>query len=112
MFVYQGGGPELPKNGAEWHAIRQGALPDLPQMSPDFNNLLKVWLSSTNLWLKYFLFIIHFEVQRQISGKIEIMCETKKVAPIRLSLFEFISKSPNLKPHFGTCMEEGQLRNF
>ena len=38
----QGGRGELPKNGSEWHAIRQGVLPDLPQMSADFNSLLRV----------------------------------------------------------------------
>ena len=36
-----GGGCELPKNGDEWHAIRQGQLPQLPHYSTGLNNLLK-----------------------------------------------------------------------
>ncbi|KAG8225806.1 hypothetical protein J437_LFUL005613 [Ladona fulva] len=36
-----GGGRPLPKNGDQWHEIRNGALPVLPQYSADFNDLLK-----------------------------------------------------------------------
>ncbi|XP_071941419.1 wee1-like protein kinase 1-A [Antedon mediterranea] len=41
IFVAGKGGP-LPKNGPEWHSIRQGKLPYLSQYSTDFNNLLKM----------------------------------------------------------------------
>ena len=40
MFEAAGGGP-LPKNGPEWHEIRDGNLKDLPY-SREFNDLLKV----------------------------------------------------------------------
>ncbi|KOB70082.1 Sid-1-like protein2 [Operophtera brumata] len=40
LFEAAGGGP-LPKNGPEWHAFRDGKLPDLPALSRDFNQLLK-----------------------------------------------------------------------
>ncbi|XP_071441120.1 wee1-like protein kinase 1-A [Hetaerina americana] len=40
MFEAGGGGP-LPKNGDQWHEIRKGLLPNLPQYSTDFNDLLK-----------------------------------------------------------------------
>ena len=36
------GGGELPKNGSAWQAIRRGELPPLPQVSAEFNELLKV----------------------------------------------------------------------
>lgn len=36
---------ELPKNGDEWHWIRQGNLKDLPQCSDRFKKLLTVSLN-------------------------------------------------------------------
>lgn len=43
LTVYEcGGGGPLPKNGPEWHEIRNGNLKDLPQYSRDLNELLKV----------------------------------------------------------------------
>lgn len=43
MTLYEaaGGGP-LPKNGPEWHKFREGDFPDLPNLSKDFNALIKV----------------------------------------------------------------------
>ncbi|CAG9134337.1 unnamed protein product [Plutella xylostella] len=40
LFEAGGGGP-LPKNGQQWHDIRDGKLPDLPRLSREFNQLLK-----------------------------------------------------------------------
>ncbi|XP_012254618.1 wee1-like protein kinase isoform X2 [Athalia rosae] len=45
LTVYEaGGGGELPKNGPQWHEIRDGKLKDLPQYSRDFNELLKLMI--------------------------------------------------------------------
>lgn len=41
LYEAGGGGP-LPKNGDEWHKLRDGHVPDLPRLSRDFNNLIKV----------------------------------------------------------------------
>ncbi|CAK1592833.1 unnamed protein product [Parnassius mnemosyne] len=42
LTLYEaGGGGPLPKNGQEWHDIRDGKLPDLPNLSREFNDLLK-----------------------------------------------------------------------
>jgi wee1-like protein kinase len=43
LTIYEaaGGGP-VPKNGEQWHAIRQGVLPELQQCSQDLNKLVKV----------------------------------------------------------------------
>jgi hypothetical protein len=41
MYETGGGGP-LPKNGEEWHHIREGKLKELQQYSRDFNDLIKV----------------------------------------------------------------------
>lgn len=42
LTLYEaGGGGPLPKNGPEWHAIRDGQLPDLSHCSREFNQLLK-----------------------------------------------------------------------
>jgi hypothetical protein len=41
MYETGGGGP-LPKNGEEWHNIRQGKLKELQHHSQDFNDLIKV----------------------------------------------------------------------
>jgi wee1-like protein kinase len=40
MYETAGGGP-LPKNGEEWHNIREGKLKRLQQYSQDFNDLIK-----------------------------------------------------------------------
>ncbi|KAL0852213.1 hypothetical protein ABMA28_000432 [Loxostege sticticalis] len=40
LFEAGGGGP-LPKNGQQWHDYRDGKLPDLPNVSREFNQLLK-----------------------------------------------------------------------
>jgi hypothetical protein len=43
LTIYEaGGGGPLPKNGEEWHTIRQGVLQELEQCSHDFNKLIKV----------------------------------------------------------------------
>lgn len=45
LTVYEaGGGGALPKNGPEWHEIRNGKLKELPHYSRDLNELLKVIL--------------------------------------------------------------------
>nr|XP_026483598.1 uncharacterized protein LOC113391753 [Vanessa tameamea] len=42
LTLYEaGGGGALPKNGQEWHDIRDGKLPVLPNLSREFNQLLK-----------------------------------------------------------------------
>lgn len=43
LTIYEaaGGGP-LPKNGPQWHQIRNGNLKELPRYSRDLNDLLKV----------------------------------------------------------------------
>lgn len=43
LTIYEaGGGGPLPKNGPEWHEIRDGKIKDLLQCSKDFNNLIRV----------------------------------------------------------------------
>ncbi|XP_012270915.1 wee1-like protein kinase [Orussus abietinus] len=45
LTVYEaGGGGPLPKNGPEWHDIRNGNLKELPRYSRDFNDLLKLMI--------------------------------------------------------------------
>lgn len=46
LYEAAGGGP-LPKNGPEWHDLREGRVPDLPNLSRDFNKLIKVRTSVT-----------------------------------------------------------------
>lgn len=41
LYEAGGGGP-LPKNGPEWHDLREGRVPDLPNISREFNDLIKV----------------------------------------------------------------------
>jgi wee1-like protein kinase len=40
-FTAGGGGP-LPKNGELWHQLRNGNVPDLPGISREFNDLIKL----------------------------------------------------------------------
>lgn len=53
LYEAGGGGP-LPKNGQVWHDLREGRVPDLPNISRDFNKLIKVrnfirfWLASSS----------------------------------------------------------------
>ncbi|XP_014609345.1 PREDICTED: wee1-like protein kinase [Polistes canadensis] len=45
LTVYEaGGGGPLPKNGPEWHDIRNGNLKELPAYSRDLNDLLKLMI--------------------------------------------------------------------
>ncbi|XP_059616749.1 wee1-like protein kinase [Phlebotomus argentipes] len=41
LYEAGGGGP-LPKNGPEWHRLRDGNIPELPGLSSEFNNLIKL----------------------------------------------------------------------
>lgn len=47
-----GGGGALPKNGDLWHELRSGRVPDLPRLSREFNDLIKV------IFLDRFVFTI------------------------------------------------------
>ncbi|XP_055636325.1 wee1-like protein kinase [Toxorhynchites rutilus septentrionalis] len=38
------GGGALPKNGPKWHQLRSGAFPDLPGISREFNELIKLMM--------------------------------------------------------------------
>lgn len=40
LFEAAGGGP-LPKNGPEWHTLRNGNIPNLSCLSQEFNDLIK-----------------------------------------------------------------------
>lgn len=43
IYLYPaGGGGPLPKNGPEWHQLRNGNVPDLPGISREFNALIKL----------------------------------------------------------------------
>jgi wee1-like protein kinase len=43
ITIYEaGGGGPLPKNGPEWHHLRNGTFPDLPGISREFNALIKI----------------------------------------------------------------------
>lgn len=39
-----GGGGILPKNGPKWHQLRSGTFPDLPNISREFNELIKLMM--------------------------------------------------------------------
>lgn len=41
LYEAGGGGP-LPKNGPVWHDLRENRVPDLPNISREFNDLIKV----------------------------------------------------------------------
>ncbi|XP_058819322.1 wee1-like protein kinase [Topomyia yanbarensis] len=43
LYEAAGGGP-LPKNGPEWHMLRNGNFPDLPGISREFNELIKMMM--------------------------------------------------------------------
>lgn len=43
LYEAGGGGP-LPKNGPKWHLLRSGSFPDLPNVSREFNELIKVMM--------------------------------------------------------------------
>lgn len=44
LYEAGGGGP-LPKNGDVWHALRDGHIPDLPNISKEFNKIIKVGIN-------------------------------------------------------------------
>lgn len=43
LYEAGGGGP-LPKNGPEWHKLRDGTFPDLPNVSKELNQLIKLMM--------------------------------------------------------------------
>ncbi|XP_053696489.1 wee1-like protein kinase [Sabethes cyaneus] len=43
LYEAAGGGP-LPKNGPRWHQLRSGSFPDLPGISQEFNELIKLMM--------------------------------------------------------------------
>uniref|UniRef100_A0A336LPW6 non-specific protein-tyrosine kinase n=1 Tax=Culicoides sonorensis TaxID=179676 RepID=A0A336LPW6_CULSO len=43
LYEAGGGGP-LPKNGPEWHNLRSGEFPDLPNISKELNQLIKLMM--------------------------------------------------------------------
>ncbi|XP_058839906.1 wee1-like protein kinase [Topomyia yanbarensis] len=43
LYEAAGGGP-LPKNGLGWHVLRNGTFPDLPRISREFNELIKLMM--------------------------------------------------------------------
>uniref|UniRef100_A0A1Q3EZR2 Wee1-like protein kinase n=1 Tax=Culex tarsalis TaxID=7177 RepID=A0A1Q3EZR2_CULTA len=43
LYEAAGGGP-LPKNGDQWHLLRKGVFPDLPTLSREFNELIKLMM--------------------------------------------------------------------
>lgn len=43
LYEAAGGGP-LPKNGDLWHLLRKGTFPDLPAISREFNELIKLMM--------------------------------------------------------------------
>lgn len=57
-----GGGGILPKNGPEWHKLRDGNIPDLLRLSREFNELIKVSNNANcfGLALLIFFFICIF----------------------------------------------------
>lgn len=53
LYEAGGGGP-LPKNGPIWHDLREGRVPDLPNISQELNKLIKVSGLLTEQLLLYF----------------------------------------------------------
>ncbi|XP_005185899.1 wee1-like protein kinase [Musca domestica] len=45
LYEAAGGGP-LPKNGQEWHNLRDNKVPDIPTLSREFNDLIKIMTHS------------------------------------------------------------------
>ncbi|XP_039440191.1 wee1-like protein kinase [Culex pipiens pallens] len=43
LYEAAGGGP-LPKNGDQWHLLRKGSFPDVPTLSREFNELIKLMM--------------------------------------------------------------------
>lgn len=56
LYEAGGGGP-LPKNGAEWHSLRSGNIPDLPELSRKFNDLIKVMKFYINFFSVFVLIL-------------------------------------------------------
>lgn len=54
LYEAGGGGP-LPKNGPVWHDLREGRVPDLPNISRDFNKLIKVRTYAQDCLSRYLL---------------------------------------------------------
>ena len=61
--VCAAGAEPLPRNGDQWHEIRQGRLPRIPQvLSQEFTELLKVSM----LYVKHFIDIVQYFIKLHI----------------------------------------------
>ncbi|CAD7086217.1 unnamed protein product [Hermetia illucens] len=129
MTLYEaaGGGP-LPKNGPEWHKFREGDFPDLPNLSKDFNSLIKLMThpdpecrpSSTSIFNHAILNPIESKTKAQLSHELaverqknELLLRKLKEAKKILKSYEQ-SKTPVTKrlKHQSPTVSDRQLRSY
>ena len=62
-MVCAAGAEPLPRNGDQWHEIRQGRLPRIPQvLSQEFTELLKVSI----LYMKHFIDMVQYFIKLHV----------------------------------------------
>lgn len=93
LYEAAGGGP-LPKNGPEWHRLRNGNAPDLPNLSRQFNDLIKLMIhpdpskrpSSTTIFNHPLLSPLDNKTKAQLSH--ELCLERQKTECLKKKLLE------------------------
>lgn len=104
MTLYEaGGGGPLPKNGTEWHKLRQGDVPDLKGLSRDFNDLIKLLMhpdpakrpSSTQIFEHPVLCPSEIKSKTQLTH--ELIMERKKNEELMKQLRKMTSHELNVE---------------
>lgn len=114
LYEAAGGGP-LPKNGPEWHRLRDGDVPDLPNLSREFNDLIKLMIhpdpskrpSSATIFNHPVLSPLDNKTKAQLSHELcmerqKTECLKKKLLELKKVLKSYeLSKTPGkLKKNF------------
>lgn len=122
LYEAAGGGP-LPKNGPDWHKLRNGNIPDIPTLSREFNDLIKLMThpdpdkrpSSTTIFNHPILCSLEFKSKSQLTQELaierrknEILLKKLKEARKLLSKYEHSGRTSydDIKhsPSSGRCL--------
>lgn len=95
------GGAPLPKNGPDWHKLRNGDVPDLPNLSRDFNDLIKLMThpdpekrpSSTSIFNHPLLNPAETKSKAQLSDELAIAHQKNEILLRKLKEAKKIIKS-------------------
>lgn len=96
-----GGGGALPKNGTEWHQLRDGHVPDLPRLSKEFNDLIKLMThpdpqkrpSSSSIFYHPVLYSAESKSKAQLNHELNVQRQKNEILMKKLRESALLIKS-------------------